>query len=63
MKYTFLERDLKKQIINSDIKEWKKLNSSSFELSEKDKSESDEDHGDDYQVFRPTPFKKKKYTT
>ena len=60
MKYTFLERDLKKQIINSDIKEWKKLNSSSFVLSDKYKSESDEDHGDDYQVFRPT-IQKKKY--
>jgi hypothetical protein len=54
MKYTFLERDLKKQIINSDIKGWKKLNSSSFEFSDKEKSESDEDHGDDYHVFRPT---------
>jgi hypothetical protein len=48
MKYTFLERDLKKQIINSDIKEWRKINSSSFDLSDKDNSESDEDHGDDF---------------
>ncbi len=54
MKYTFLERDLKTQLVHTDLKKWTLNHDSSCELSLSEKSSDDEENQGNYELFRPT---------